>query len=294
MTIRSILHQYQRAVIEMNQKNAIVGFTVDHYRGMPISMIIAMLKFFGVEFVEIARSVFDDLENVAAKMNDVRSAFHLPFVHLDGWDLSCYDYSAQIDEVIEQINLNKDRLHIHHAIAHPPEPYMASAPLNSSLDLLFENLKRIDLPVYIENVHGTSPDEFENLCSQAQDALGVQFAGMCFDGPHFLVNGFDPIAQFHRFRRDVGCIHLSDCAADDDSHLPFEAGGVFPVKEFLKTLNSGFSGYITLEIKPRSFHEIEKYIQSYLLIQKRMSKKKWLRTWLRWHLFLPVIKRFIT
>ena len=102
------------------------------------------------------------------KMNGMRASFHLPLIFDDGWDFSCLDFADKINETIANINQYKDQLHLNHVVSHPPEPELMDSSVSTSIDFLFENLKKIQLPVYLENVPTTSPDEIHALLQKAK------------------------------------------------------------------------------------------------------------------------------
>lgn len=278
----------------MNHRNTLVGFTVDSFQGLTPSVIIAGLRMIGVEFIEITKTVFSEVDAVSKKIGSMRTGFHLPLMHDDGWDFSCIDFTEKIDETINNINRHKDSLNLIYAVSHPPESKMYDSPCDSSPEYLFENLKKLRVPVYLENVPGYSPEEFQDLFRQAQSILGSNLAGMCFDGPHFFVRGYNPLDEFQRFFDRIGCIHLSDCHKDDDAHLPFNNGGVFPVEDFLqKVKGTKFSGPITLEIKPNSLKELDIFIASYLKALRYLDYKKFIASRLRWLALKPVVHHFL-
>lgn len=277
----------------MQKKYPLVGFTVDYYKTLSHPIIIDALKLIGVKFVEMNRSVFSEIDQLDSRLNKVTTAFHLPLLHDDGWDFSYPDHQKEIDETIQFINEHRKRLHIHHAIAHPPEKTEHSSS-ESSLDYLFQNLGRLQVPVFLENVPDYTPVEFEEIFTIGKQKMREKLQGMCWDASHFHIKGYDPVKQYQNFRRYIGAIHLSDCYPDEDVHLPFDSGGSLPIDEILATLfSSQFRGYITLEIKPQSMQQIDAYIASYLKILRSLHYKKYVATKFRLLLLKPLINRFL-
>ena len=275
-------------------RNLSIGFTVDTYKNLTPSQIIKALNYLGVEFVEISRSVFGDLPGVARRLGSMRTAFHLPLIHDDGWDLSCVDFAKEIKEFIIALNAAKSVLNIQHIIAHPPEPYLSDGPATTSTDFLFTNLSKIELPIYFENVSGMSPNDHVTLLHRAQTVLGRQVHGLCLDMPHLYIDGYDPLQIFLQQQPKIGCLHLSDCNAHQDLHLPFGGEGHLPIKKILETIRRAhFSGYITLEIKPQSLQDLRAFIQSYLLVLRYLNLKKYLITQIGYTLFFSIVKRMI-
>jgi len=279
----------------MIPKRALVGFTVDKYEGLMPSTILSGLKLVGVNYIEITKTVFAEVEEFSKKMRGLRAGFHLPLIYEDGWDLSCPDFKEQIDDVIGKINRYKDDLRVQHVIAHPPEPEAAAGAIHSSLDFLLENLSRLQVPAYLENVpHGT-PEDLMSFYSKAKEKLGDQLAGVCFDAPHLFVTGYDPVDQFKQWNGHIGCVHLSDCFRNDDVHLPFNKGGELPIDSLLAEMKAHhFNGYVTLEIKPESLHDLSAYIDSYLKVLASLSFGKYLRAKARWLMIRPIVRHFVS
>lgn len=277
----------------MMQQTAFVGVTVSPFEGFNPADLIRGLRLLGMDFVEINRSVFSEIDRVSENLKQMVTAFHLPLVFDDGWDFSSLAHQAEIDETIYMLNTTKEKLKIHHVVSHPPERAAMVHPEQSSLDFLLANLKRLNLPVYLENVPDVPAHDFERIFRAAHDSLGAQLEGMCFDAPHFYITGYDPLERFQHYRKKIGCIHLSDCSNNDDSHLPFNCGGTLPVIDFLQRVGSSkFSGYITLEIKPPSLDELDAYIESYLTTLQHVNYSKYLKTRLRLFALRPLLNRY--
>jgi len=271
-----------------------IGFTIESYKGLEPSFLLGIIKFFGVEFVEITKTVFDDIERVIPKMHGLQAGFHLPLIHDDGWDFSCVDSQPDIDAVIENINRYKDDLHIKYCVTHPPEPWNSAATLHVSVEQLLKNLRRLQVPIFLENVPHGSYDEYLRVYERAKAVLGDQLSGMCYDGPHYFVSGMNPVTRLQELNGEIGCIHLSDCMHDDDTHLPFDSGGEFPTEEVIAQIKRmKFDGFINLEIKPRSLSDLDSVIYSYLKMLKPFRKGKYFRTKLKLMVLRPLMKRFL-
>ena len=271
-----------------------IGFTIESYEGLEPSFLLNILRYFGVEYIEMTKTVFKEVDKVSQQMNSIVAGFHLPLVHEDGWDFSCPDYQHEINDLIVKINKYRDDLHIMHCIAHPPEPWNMGSPRNTSFDLLLHNLNRLDVPVFLENVpHGNQKD-YLNMYERAKSRLETKFLGMCFDAAHYFVSGEDPLKHLSELNGKIGCVHLSDCAYDNDSHLPFDVGGVLPIEKILIQLKKNhYHGYLNLEIRPRSLNDLEAVIDSYLKTLKFLKKWKYLRTRFRLLFFKSLIHRFL-
>ena len=270
-----------------------IGFAVNHFQGLPPARIIDALRLIGVEFVEINSAILPEWPSLIPALKNLTAAVHLPLVHEDGWDFSCADQADRIEAMIALINEQHEALRLRHAISHPPEG--ENAPLDDTLvEYMFENLKRLEIPIYLENVPHMRVEVFQRIYQTGQRIMGEKLAGLCWDAPHYHVTGYDAITQFERDREKIGCIHLSDCYPDDDVHLPFDAGGSLYIDDILDMLHENkFKGFITLEIKPKSIEELDAFIHSYLKTLKYLDKPKYRRTrlalslvrpWMPWYL----------
>jgi len=277
----------------MARKKKYVGVTIAEYKGLMPSKLISGLRSLGVEFFEINRTVFSDVENVIKAVDKTVTAFHLPLVFEDQWDFSCPAFQDEIDETITLINDNIETLHIQHAICHPPEPKELTTEMEMKDEVLFENLKKLNLSIYFENVLTVSDDQFMDFYAKAKQALGNQVKGMCFDAPHSFITGHDPVAHYEQLADHIGCVHLSDCSPQEDTHIPFDSGGCLPVDAFLDALvEHDFEGYITLEIQPTSMDDLMPYIQSYLTTLKYINPLKYKTSVAKVRLFRPMINKF--
>ncbi len=271
-----------------------VGFTIEHFKGISPAVLIGLSRLLGVEFVEITHSVFEDIHRVIRNLKDIRTGFHLPLVHDDGWDLSCIERKTEIDDIIEKINTYREALNINYCVTHPPEPFQADELLRTSSDFLLTNLKKLRTPIFLENIQGQPMEDFLVLYKNAKEILGEQLAGICFDAAHCYLRKLDPVSQLRKLDGKVGCVHLSDCSPDDDAHMAFGLGGVLPVEEILNTLFAlNYTGYITLEILPRTIDDLEPAILSYLTVLKKLRPWKYLNTRLRMLYVKPLIHRLI-
>jgi sugar phosphate isomerase/epimerase len=277
----------------MSQRIPYVGVTVSKFQEYMPSFLIRGLKLLGMDFVEINQSILPEIDRFADNIGSLITAFHLPLISEHGWDFSCLDYKKEIDEMISTLHHYKTKLRIHHVVCHPPEAAKAGVQLDSSIEFLLANLLKLNIPVYLENVPTLDPDDFLKIYWRSEKVLGAILAGMCFDAPHYFVDGHDPVDQFRIFRDIVGCVHLSDCLVGKDLHMPFNCGGALPINEFLSTLkDNSFGGYITLELKPHSLKELGAYIDSYTTTLQHLNYKKYLTTKLRIIALRPLINRF--
>jgi sugar phosphate isomerase/epimerase len=93
----------------------------------------------------------------------------------------------------------------------------------------------------------------------------------------------------------IRCIHLSDCGPAEDSHLPFDSGGVLPITDFLSLLvKMRFKGTINLELQPKSISDLEPVLKSYLKVLRHFKKGKYWKTKARLMFFTPMIRMLIS
>lgn len=260
----------------------LIGFTVEGFQEWHPAAITAAMRRLGVNFIEFNRRVVDDLDRVLPQVRKIRTAFHLPIIHDDGWDFSCHGFQGEVEATLRLLQQHHQSLGLTHFVAHPPEAHLAPHPLEHSLEALFAAVERLPLPVYFENIPTTSPAEFRDFLDHARSRLGDKFAGMCYDAAHFMISGHDPVEQFLHFRDVIGCAHLSDCIGQEDSHLPFNCGGHLPINALLHAMHqSGYQGSITLEIRPDSAANLLPYIKSYLMLLRTFSRGRYYSARLR-------------
>ncbi len=257
----------------------LIGITVSHFDGIRPSRLLRIAQKMGVEFVEFNRSLIEDIEEVASRMGDTQSGYHLPLAEEDGFDFSYHHYERQIDEVVRALNQYARPLNLRYALTHPPQPELVSQEIESSIEFWVQNLKKLEVPILLENVVNWGESDFDNLIRHLRSELGSQFWGVCFDGPHSLLEGEDVFSRFRALAPHIRCLHLSDCSQTEDLHLPFGMGGAFPIREFLKTLKaSGIDAIVNLEINPGSLDNLRQLIESYLLVMKYLQPGRYYMT----------------
>ncbi len=250
-------------------------------------MIVTAMRAAGMSFVEFNVRSLPDIEYLRRKIGDLQTAFHLPFVHEDGYDFSSADHRREILDLILQLNSEKEALHIRHAVVHPPEGPDQS---EKAWRILIDHLRHLDLPVYLENIFGGQSALFKEHYQKVKSALGRQLAGLCFDACHFYIDGMDPVEQWRHWHPLAGSVHLSDCLPHEDAHLPFGLEGSLPVDPFLQAMKSThFSGTITLEIKPTSTSQMDSYLHTYTHTLKTFHYAKYWRTRLRLLMVKPML-----
>ena len=89
----------------MNKKSPRIGITVDNFKGLTPSQLLTITSKFGVRFVELTESVFDDLDNVKKTVGEMETGFHLPNLHDFGYDFSHRDKHEHIQKLIKKIRV---------------------------------------------------------------------------------------------------------------------------------------------------------------------------------------------
>ncbi len=269
------------------------GFTVQHYKGLPPSMIVGWMRLMGVKFIEININTLADLSALRPKIKTIKTAFHLPLIHEQGWDLSTPRSQDKIDRLLDTLNQNRNALNIQHVICHPPEPDEMENSQPVSFDLLLENLLKLGIPVYLENVPSIDQERFTELYNKASSRLGNLIKGICYDASHYLISGMDPLRAYEKHVHLIKAVHLSDCTDESDAHLPF-GQGILPVDDILDLMQKNhFKGFITLEIKPKSLYDLGDYLNSYLKTIKKFNLWQYWITRLRILILGPVLRRLL-
>ena len=272
----------------------LIGITLGKFGNVKPSDLLLIVQKMGVEFVEFNRSLLDDIETVSQRMQTTASGYHLPLVEEDGFDFSFRSRQKDIDRVVENLNRYGAALNLQYALTHPPQPHLSNHEARSSIETWLENLKRVQAPIFLENVADWDEHEFDTLVATLEEALGDQFAGICFDGPHSFLRGEDVFQRYRALAAKIKCFHLSDCSETEDLHLPFGMGGVFPIDAFLKLIRESQSeAIINLEIDPGSPENLRRLIESYLLVMKAMSPVRYYATRVSLLWRIPPIKRML-
>ncbi|NUO82181.1 sugar phosphate isomerase/epimerase [candidate division KSB1 bacterium] len=255
-----------------------IGLTLSEFNGKKPSELLALVRQFGVNFVEFNPTVFGDLSNVIPHMTDVASGFHLPLVAEHGYDFTQPDAKEKIDEAIYLINQHRLDLNLLYCVAHPPEAKDDNESIEEALEFLLENLVRLEAPVILENIETWSQGDFDRLAKVFRSELRKQSLGLCFDPAHAFLRGENIFERYSEIAQYVRCIHLSDCAKGHDAHLPLGQGEM-PISDFLRHVaKSGYDGIINLEVVPSSLQEIKAVVSSYMQVLRVFKKVKYVST----------------
>ena len=263
----------------VGNNNVLVGITVDRFRGIPPSAFLTIIKKMGVEFVEITKSVFDDLPSFVEQLGSIQIGFHLPNLHDAEFDFSFQEREAEIQKLIQLINQHRQDLNIIYCLSHPPENRRSSLSEDQLIAYLLENLNKLETPIVLENIQSWNTTRFENFYNRAKQVLGDKLVGQCFDAPHYFLQGEDPVEYLKEQDGKINFIHLSDCREGFDAHLPFGLNGVLPVDEILAVLKAQkYQGIINLELLPRNLKDIKPLINSYLKVVRNFDRVKYLKS----------------
>ncbi len=274
----------------MKNDNLLIGITIDRFKGIPPSVLLMIIRKMGVEFIEITKSVFDDLPSFIKNLGSIQTGFHLPNHHDANFDLSYREREPEIQDLIRLINEHHHDLNINYCLSHPPENRMSSFSEDEIILYLLENLKKLEPPVILENIQSWGKLKFEKFLSKAKEVLGEKLIGQCFDAPHYFLQGENPVEYLNQSDGKIQLIHLSDCKRNYDAHLPFGLSGELPIDEILQILKQqNYKGIINLELLPRNLTDIKPLINSYLKVVRNFDRVKYLKTKFKLIIYTPIL-----
>jgi len=263
----------------VKKDRTLVGITINKFKGISPTFFLKLVQKMGLEFVEISRPVFDDIDEFVKNIGTIETGFHLPNSHDDGFDLSCDERDEEIQELIRLINTYQKDLHVKYCLSHPPEKRRTASSEDAATDYLLTNLARLEPPIILENVQSWPQERFDAFYRRAKERLGEKLLGQCFDASHYYLQGENPVAFLQQSNGEIKFMHLSDCKADYDAHLPFDMGGTLPVDEILATLKKqNYRGIINLELLPRNLSDMKPLIQSYLKVLRTFRRFKYYKS----------------
>ncbi len=265
----------------------LIGQTIQAYKGLECEHIIKFAKTLGIEAGEINPQGVN-LENVSkiiATLEGMKTTFHLPVAEIEGFDFAYSEKQKEIDDIIKLINDYGDELNIILGVFHPVETH-------GDFETLVNNLKRLKIPLLLENVCFTSDEEFKELYKKLKQELGSQLKGWLFDVAHsYLRNGpktYMDLLDKMPFE-ELEEIHLSDCNEGEDSHYAFGAG-VLPVDKILQDIKKrGFRKIIVNEIS--AYPSIWSTVDSYKKVARYFKKSLYFKVAFRKMIMKPLIQR---
>jgi sugar phosphate isomerase/epimerase len=276
----------------VKKNNVMIGITVDRFRGIAPSALLTIIKKMGVEFVEITKSVFDDLPSFIEQLGNVQTGLHLPNLHDAEFDFSFQEREPDVQKLIRLINQHRHELNIKYCLSHPPENQRSPLSEDHLIAYLLDNLNKLEVPIVLENIQSWNTARFEYFYNRAKQVLGDKLIGQCFDAPHYFLQGEDPLEYLKQHNGKINFIHLSDCRNGFDAHLPFGLNGDLPVDEILALLKEqNFQGIINLELLPRNLKDIKPLINSYLKVVRNFDRMKYLKSKFMLVMYAPPLVR---
>ncbi|HDL17981.1 MAG TPA: sugar phosphate isomerase/epimerase [Bacteroidetes bacterium] len=268
----------------------LTGLTVDAFKGITPAVILAQIRRIGVEFAEVTVKVFAEPEKVMHSAGGMKLGLHLPIISENGFDFSCVEHQREIDEIIDNINKYQRPLNLQYILSHPTEAHLFETKCRISGDFLFENLKKIQAPVILENTFENAHFNFDTFLVKAEEKLGNHLTGICFDGPHAYISRGDLFPMLEKHFNKIRLVHLSDCTREKDLHIPFMGEGDLPIEKILHFLKDhAYSGIINLELRPKSLTDLKPIFNSYLLILKHLDRRKYFPMRLKQFFLLPLV-----
>ncbi|MHA1223480.1 MAG: TIM barrel protein [Candidatus Heimdallarchaeaceae archaeon] len=264
----------------------LVGQTVQAYKGLGCEQLIRFAKLIGIELCEInPQGVnLDNVEDIIHALGGMKTTFHLPVEEIDGYDFAYPDKKEEINNVIKLINENQSSLNLILGVFHPVEK-------NGDYETLVTNLKKLKIPLVVENIRQYSDEEFIELYGDFKKDLGKQLKGWLFDAAHsYLRNGSEHFLELldKMPYNELVEIHFSDCTEREDSHYSFGAG-VMPIDKILSEFkNRTFQGIMVNEID--AYPSVWSTIDSYRKVAKYFKKSLYRKVSSRKFLIKPLIQ----
>ncbi|MFX0205752.1 MAG: TIM barrel protein [Candidatus Hodarchaeota archaeon] len=246
------------------------GLSIQALGGITPSSFVKLASTLGLKHIEFDNSVFNDIGNVINTLKAEQTAIHAPYVEDYGMDLSTKNDA--MDQFVENILQTKKDLRIIGTIVHPPTDG------SGSLDTFYDRIEQLPFPL-LENMPYQSWEEHQDFYETTRSNVSNN-VGMCFDIPHSYVTHGEkyldiPDICLEFLQTPRGYIHVSGGTQVEDTHFPLLTEGdmpIDPIKKFLRKIN--FSGIITMELAPRSLNDVEKIIQSYMLMLAIAKKQR--------------------
>jgi len=246
----------------------LISATADRYHIFPVYAILLLLRWTGLAFCEVTTSLFRQPGLCRSVTRDMRLGLHLPNLGNYGYDFSSRNRLENIAADLDAIRKYGSWFDIQYAVFHPPEADKSP----DAFQTYVRSLKSVDLPLVLENIQGDSVDSFGAFYTNLRYGLGDALRGICLDIPHAVLSGHDWTEFFHAFQSEIRVIHLTDCAAGADSHMPFGLGGDLDLDEILTfLLDEEYQGVLNFEMMPTGLNALDEYFGSILSAKERMD-----------------------
>ncbi len=254
--------------LRQDPSHILIGATADRYRNFPVYAILLLLRWTGLAFCEVTTSLFRQPRLCRSVTRGMHLGLHLPNLGNCGYDFSSRDRLETITSDLDAIRKYGSLFDIRYAVFHPPEA-------DKSPDVFptyVRSLKRVGLPLVLENIQGYSVDSFGAFYNTLRHELGDDLTGICLDIPHAVLSDHDWTEFFHAFQSEIRVIHLTDCRGEADSHLPFGLGGDLDLEEILTFIQEEeYSGVLNFEMMPPGFNALDAYFGSIILARERLD-----------------------
>ena len=262
-----------------------LGMTLEPFRGMSVKQVVTLLRMLDLDHFEINMTMIPKVNEFVKGLHKKTTTFHLPIYSRFFYDIGSQNpnYQLKIEQLIDFLNYNKERLNLKYVLTHPSED-----PSSTNLSII-ERLEEINVPILIENVLGQSDENFIEFYFQAKDRLGRKLAGHAIDAPHrFVTNNQKWLDIPEEIQKEIEYVHISDCTKYADLHLPLGLGEL-PYDEFFSFLkNIGFRGIFLQEIIP-TIDQIDSLLDSFLTNVKPFSLNRYRKLKILYVLIKPII-----
>lgn len=236
-----------------------IGLTSADYNRIPIHYVLRLLNWSGVTFSEVTTHVLSHPLKSIQAVRGMDLGLHLPNWGNCGYDFSTRKAESRIERDLQRLNTFASRFRFHYAVFHPPE----KNPSEENWTYLMDNVRRVPVPLILENMRGWSPQKFMNRFKQCKDILGPALSGICLDIPHAFLSGHQWQDFYEIAQEEIQVVHLSDCSPEQDLHLPFNMGGELSLEDILRELKKlKYNRIINFELKPSSPRHLHTYFQT--------------------------------
>lgn len=227
--------------------------TVDPYRGIPLWILFRLVRLAGVKHAEVTPKFLDSAPSAVRSVRKISLGMHLPNAGIEGWDFSSGAHEIQISDFIAGIQKLSTHFVFDYAVCHPPE----ASENERSMDLYFHSLRKLKMPIVLENIQTCTGSDFFQFHSCCKQALGEQLLGVCLDIPHAVLSGHNWQRFFFQFGPQVKVVHLSDIEGNADQHRPFGKRSVLSLPSILGVLNKyNYQGILNFEMMPAGARDI--------------------------------------
>ncbi len=262
-----------------------LGMTLEPFRGMSVKQVVPLLRLLDLDHFEINMTMVPKIDEFVKSIHKKTTTFHLPIYSRFFYDIGSQNpnYQERIEQLIDFLNCNKERLNLKYVLTHTPED-----PSSTNLSII-ERLEQINVPILIENILGQSDENFIEFYFQAKDRLGGKLAGHALDAPHrFVTNNQKWLDIPEEIQKEIEYVHISDCTKYADLHLPLGLGEL-PYDEFFSYLKKlGFRGIFLQEVIP-TVDQLSSLLDSFLVNVKPFSLNRYRKLKILYGLTKPII-----